>query len=237
MDTTKAVPVLDAAVIASGEKKMCPVCGESKTSGAMVCKGCRHKLGDKATAAAEGTMRAIKSAQVGHKNALKTGNKRSVIRGGILASFRVPGNAEYVPASGKIESYVKVIIGVRGGYIEIFIFGASKEDIGSEITVIVELKTKENSRVLKLSEARRASLLAKMGNSANEITYLRLQKVEGATSNVKLVVAGKAEGIITEGVLSPSSFANLIPCLSEEGVRDDQEDKLVEGEVGFRLIK
>lgn len=120
---------------------VCPFCGQEVKNG-VVCDDCAKNLND--TKAIEKILLAYVKAKDGHDAALSGGINRNTICSQI-GTWRIPKNAKLMfPKNQAVNPYLasrKYHEG--GGYIEIFFFGANADQVGQEVTGIVELKEKE----------------------------------------------------------------------------------------------
>jgi ribosomal protein L40E len=176
---------LSAEVLAAGVTKnpVCPTCGGVKSIEAYTCKKCRIndvtvtkavKTFDEAVAkAVEGHNAAVESGkgsdEIGLLNTtMKLDISREILIPHVLANVYVQKNAQMrYPKSTAIAPYLEMMLSIDGGHIKMFIFGATKGDIGKMVTGIVEMKLKKE----------------KFGN---EVPYLRMQTISGVMSTVDI---------------------------------------------------
>jgi hypothetical protein len=195
--------LLLAEILAAG--KGCPVCGGNKTEKARTCRACFVAIGHDATKAVDDLIDATRASVEGHKIASQRSNvRRAIKQTPVLAQFRIYSNATLQTPDG-IASFLQMGQAVRGGFLNISVFSAGKEDIGKTITGLVEVK----SRIVQ----------------GNEIPYLRIEKVgENIISNVKLVIGNNKVGML-----------NGLPQTEVSGVikKQNSRPRLIEATVGY----
>jgi hypothetical protein len=193
-----------AKVLALG--KGCPVCGGNKTERARTCKTCLKKVGPEATQAVDAVIETYTKAAEGNAEASKGAFKRGTVFGPVLAQVKIDKDALFHIANGKIESYWDCSKSIPGGFISVYVFGASEDQNGKTVTAMVDFKIKEH-------------------RPGDIIHYCRAQVVSNPQihSDVKLQIVAQDQSDSFEYAL-PAEFV-------EEG-----KDKKRKYAVGFQYI-
>lgn len=210
--------VLKAEVLNAG--KGCPVCGGEKSSKSRTCRGCYVKIGLAATKAIDEIADTILAAAEAHKVANAQGVRREVVFGPILAQIRINENAKMVyPDRVGVASYLSMPKAVSGGLLNLFVFSANKDDdIGKEITAMVELKTK----------------LVKNGL----VHYLRAEKVNAPVrSNVRLSIQRINDFTGYDASLPLTDIRDLIAKPGQSDRHTQPKERLIECSVGFKAVQ
>ena len=177
-----------AEVLASGMG--CPVCGGEKTKKARTCRLCYEKICPEATLAVDEVTETCAKAAEGNAAAAKGAFKRETVFGPVLAQLRIDKNAQLHRAHGDIAAYWDCSKSVPGGFISIYVFGATEEQRGQMITALVDFKNKEH-------------------RPGDIVHYLRAQVVHGISSDVKLQLTKQED--------SGALILNLPVVMIEEG--------------------
>jgi|GEM_PF-3706757 len=230
--------VLKAEILHKG--KGCPVCGGEKTELARTCRSCSERIGHEVTAAVDEIAALTVAAAEAHKLANAGNVRREVIFGPVLAQTWMNRNAELktpvqpaenvvkgpmgllnslaVGGAGKgIASYFSMPKSVSGGILNLYVFGATEADKGKEITVLVELKTKQTKSGL--------------------VHYLRAEKVDAVKSNAHLCIQRINDFTGYLGNLPCSDIRDLIAKPGQSWKHTQPRERLIECSVGFKAVQ
>lgn len=135
---------------------ICPVCGQEARNG-VLCDSCsKHEN----ASSIEKLLAGYFEAKRGHKASVK--NVERQVLDSAFASSWVDNSAQLrFPKDPAIDPYLRVEKKLNGlkGFVEVFIFGADKDQIGQRVAGIVELKQKKTKFGL--------------------VPYIRMQVVQG----------------------------------------------------------
>jgi len=159
----------------------CPVCGGEKTKKARTCRTCYEKICPEATKAVDEVIETITKAKEGNEESAKGAFRREIVFGPILAQIKIDKSAVHHIAHGNIDQYLDCEKSVPGGFVSAYIFGATPEMRGKEVTAVIHLKKKEH-------------------RPGDVINYLRAQAIpDGVRSNVKICMLNQKDA----GILAP----------------------------------
>lgn len=179
---------LRAEVLFSGQG--CPVCGGQKTNKACTCRACYEEIGPEATKAVDAVAETCAKAAEGNAVTARGAWQRSIVFGSILAQVRIDKDAIHHIANGEIQPYWDCSKSIPGGFVSVYVFGATGDQRGKTVTVSLDIKNKEH-------------------RSGDIIHYCRGQVVDGVGSNAKLQIVRQEEA---------GSFVDCLPSmLIEEG--------------------
>jgi hypothetical protein len=201
--------VLKADVLASG--KGCPVCGGNKTERAMTCRPCISRIGRAATEAVKQVIAASEAARAGHEAAVAsdTNVSRQILQPAILAQFKLPFRAKFVPATGAIDSYFHFGMEIEQGFCNLSIFGVNRDDRGQILTGLVEVKR------------RKAEGLS--------VPYMRIQRVSPLVkSNIFLAVRK-----VQTRDMFPANILPVTPVIGQ--IKKEGFPKIIRGCIGYTL--
>lgn len=197
----------------------CPVCGGQKTEKARTCRSCYEKIGLTATRSIDEIVDTILAAAEAHKAANAGNVRRDIVFGPVLAQIRINENAKMVyPDKVGIAAFLSMPKAVSGGLLNLYVFSANKDDIGKEITAMVELKTK----------------LVKNGL----VHYLRAEKVNAPVrSDVRLSIQRINDHMGYLGTFPLTDIRDLIAKPGQSDRHGSTKERLIECSVGFKTVQ
>jgi len=142
--------LVDAGILKS---EPCPVCGDEKSRDAGSCLQCFRALGGtpEVKASIRAAIQAIRDAYKGMYAANAGNVARDTVEKPVFAMVKVPKNAQAMKSSDVakakgVKDYLKVVHGVKGGVVEMFVFsedGIENIPLGGLIPGILSFRTRE----------------------------------------------------------------------------------------------